>query len=527
MPERLSDTINVKDWGARGNNSANDAAAIQAAIDYALSTAGGTKPSGGIVFFPPGIYRTYGTAINVGSNSDPYAKVILRGSGGSDSMFSQNCKIDGNVNGYILSKGNRTYDALQRVERIDIGNGNTTPGSGCVKLTGNNVAVERGYMGGMNCIDASAANGCTISDIYGNGKDHPTGPGTPYGKSAYGVGIYMGNGCVVNSCRFQGDFWCAFAISGTGACLLGGSSEVLNMSVRLGWSPAGETPAIGCLVQGLQTEDNTIGIELYNAIGCVVQGNFITGDVSTWGGSGGPAATVSAASYNPADGYITATSNNHGLPTTAVNEPLFLSASPSFYAPGTFSFVTYVDSNHFKYFVGTGLSAPAFSSGSWQYALLAGLRFRKASGCTIMSNYLSSQAGLGAVDFDFGSSETPSGNVHSNNVFINNGSFYGLDNKAGFLPPTNTKNLAAWHFIQAGNTPITGNSLGQATTLVGLMSYSDLPGQSGVTQSGPIEGQEYIISNCTNATSFGVAATYGVGGAHAKVRFNGTTWVVC
>lgn len=50
--------INVKtDYNAKGNNSANDAAAIQAAID-ACSAAGG-----GIVFFPPGIYKVTSTVI--------------------------------------------------------------------------------------------------------------------------------------------------------------------------------------------------------------------------------------------------------------------------------------------------------------------------------------------------------------------------------------------------------------------------------------------------------------------------------
>ena len=47
MPDRLNDIINVKDWGAIGNNRAND---TSAAIDYAISQGGGK------VFFPPGSY---------------------------------------------------------------------------------------------------------------------------------------------------------------------------------------------------------------------------------------------------------------------------------------------------------------------------------------------------------------------------------------------------------------------------------------------------------------------------------------
>src|SRR4051812_29475395 len=45
--------FNVMDYGATGNGTANDADAIQAAINAAQAT-----PYGGRVFFPPGIYYT-------------------------------------------------------------------------------------------------------------------------------------------------------------------------------------------------------------------------------------------------------------------------------------------------------------------------------------------------------------------------------------------------------------------------------------------------------------------------------------
>ncbi len=50
--QRVSDTdwMNVKWFGAKGDNSTNDHTAIQAAIDYTLV-------DGGTVFFPPGTYR--------------------------------------------------------------------------------------------------------------------------------------------------------------------------------------------------------------------------------------------------------------------------------------------------------------------------------------------------------------------------------------------------------------------------------------------------------------------------------------
>jgi hypothetical protein len=64
----LKSVRSVTDSGAVGNGAANDAAAIQAAID--ASTAAG----GGIVHVPPGVY-------NVGTNLLLKANVILRGAG--------------------------------------------------------------------------------------------------------------------------------------------------------------------------------------------------------------------------------------------------------------------------------------------------------------------------------------------------------------------------------------------------------------------------------------------------------------
>src|ERR1043165_4680572 len=51
MPVRLSEVINVKDWGAVGDGSTDDTAAIQAAINWTSDAFRGE------IFFPPGTYK--------------------------------------------------------------------------------------------------------------------------------------------------------------------------------------------------------------------------------------------------------------------------------------------------------------------------------------------------------------------------------------------------------------------------------------------------------------------------------------
>src|SRR5262249_54862836 len=145
--------------------------------------------------------------------------------------------IVGNVNGFLVSKGNRAYDALQTVEGIDVTNGNITPGSGCVRVTGECVTVRDGQYGGMVCVDASQASGAVIADIKSQGGDQNLDVGSTYPQSLYCVGFYAGNCGTIMNVRIQGKCWIAFALSGIGAACLGSSAEVTTIGCRIGWTP--------------------------------------------------------------------------------------------------------------------------------------------------------------------------------------------------------------------------------------------------------------------------------------------------
>lgn len=79
VESKLRDVVNVKDFGAIGNNTADDTAAIQAAIT-AVAAIGGT------VFFPVGTYKITDTiTVNTGVYT---TSIVLKGAG-SKSIISQ------------------------------------------------------------------------------------------------------------------------------------------------------------------------------------------------------------------------------------------------------------------------------------------------------------------------------------------------------------------------------------------------------------------------------------------------------
>jgi Pectate lyase superfamily protein len=596
MPDRLAEVVNVLDWGAKGDGSTDDSAAIQAAIDYCLSTKVGTGAFGGKIFFPPGGYKI-GTALNVGSDTNPNARVIFEGVGKGYSTSIES--FGGGLSGFLISKGNKAYDALQGLNGIDVINASSTPRSGAIRVTGTGVHICNTALTGMVLIDASQADGCFISDVSGGGTDgNGTGPhndaSSTYPSSRYGVGIYLGNNTTVINCRLQFSLWCAFAVTGIGASILGCSAEAVSLGARFGWQPplgylpttaqvtagvgnqriltfasvpswltdalnAGGTvivsgigmpdscnvvsttgtmvtisaditdtvpsgtlicftvdaPAIGATLQGFQTEATDIAVEMFNAEACLIQGNYHhlhPPQMQT-------ASPIQDAVRDVATGIVTVTTPwNHNISPTTANAPFKVAINPGGFTSG-FTYITYKNATQFTY----GPIAPpsgSFGSGAWMYPQLWGIRFRKVSGCAFLGNVYRGDYGYAAMDFDYGSAENPSATAHKNNFFASV-----WCEVAGMKPPTDKKNVGGWTFLEAGLDSMNfANPVYTAVTLNGLMAYGDLPGNGGA-QPGPIEGQEYIINNCST-TTFGAAAD-GAGANHVKVRHDGSGWKVC
>jgi hypothetical protein len=131
MPDRVADVFNVKDYGALGNFSANDTAAIQAAFTAATN--------GGIIFFPPGGY-------NVTSGID-----ISCGAGGATRIIgaSNATLISGDVpNGFIFYQLDNTNGPAE-IANLTIQNNSLWIGSGALMLNNSSAYIHGCQFNGM------------------------------------------------------------------------------------------------------------------------------------------------------------------------------------------------------------------------------------------------------------------------------------------------------------------------------------------------------------------------------------------
>jgi hypothetical protein len=260
MPDRLSDIINVKDWGAVGNWSGDDSGAIQAAIDACIARGGGQ------VFFPPGGYMVRHPLV-VGHDTIDCG-VELIGSGKRATIIWTDGFSDPLGYGYAFSKGNNAFDCLVRIKGI---------GGGLnAKMTRDGASIEEcnGGVGPHNIIfNVADAKGASVRACGGQG---------PGNTVAGGTAIAVGNG-MVSACRFVGGFDTAIAISGNGSVVIGMSVETCRCAIRVGWGPnlsgpgMREVPSKGCMVSAIQTERVESQIELYNADSFVMTACALTG----------------------------------------------------------------------------------------------------------------------------------------------------------------------------------------------------------------------------------------------------------
>jgi hypothetical protein len=518
MPDRLSDIVNVKDWGAAGLG-ANYTSQIQAAINYAI----GPRPdgtTGGTVFFPPGAYKTHNLVI--GSNS-VNTGIRLVGAGLSSGISS----LDSS--GSLFSGGGLTYDCLEEVSHM------TAFGPTTATFTRSNVSMTGVVCSGAPGIDVSGAVGARICDCSMTGPNRPGASNNPHLVDPGVVAVALGTLSTVRNVRVQGGYGVAFAVGGYGASLLGCAAEDNTIGVRVGWGPVGggvfgEVTAVACTIINVQTERTNTQFDLYNATGCFIGGHVTVqydgtpdphGGVTNlhWTAGSPPVVTVTTAqAHGMANGsyrlqVIQPTRSGFDVPNlpagwvlaTVTSGPT--GTSFTYQAPGS-----------------TNPGAGAVTA-LWNWPMQYGIRCRIVNQCTIIGSAINANNSVATVDLDYGGESSAN---HQNNVII------GLNGAQGWIAPR-AKNRAGWKFIECGgavnpfDAVYGAGSAGFPATIAlptGIMNFADLPGgASGSVQPGPFEGQEYDIIDSTNAASGNFASITSGGGAnHVKVRYDGSNW---
>lgn len=481
MPDRLSDVINVKDYGATGDGVTGDTVAIQAAINAALLQGDTSLANnfGAIVFFPPGAYLST-AALTFGAGN---ASVSLVGSG-------RRCtRIQGTFAGYIIDKPDNGLQNLDGIEGLTITNASTSASAGAVRYC----VAERGMiqacsLNGYNALVAdqnafcAAAYNCDFNPGLGDVNSSASRgamvaqfsfyqcsfTGFTEGVRAYNVGV------VISGCRFENN----------------------ETAILVGKDTGGATNQLGGFtITGNSFERNTTCIDLWSGSGGIVAGNALTGTI-------GPPHNIASMSWSSASSGVATCNSVYATGLSSGN--LISIENVTSTGPGSFNVTdiacNVVDADTFTYPLATNPGSVTVQ-GTWSRNCLYGIRARGLTATTIAGNTVSVQAETASVDLTY------DGNTSgTNNTFVGNTT----TGSSTWIMPVNISK-ASFKYIENDNPAAT-------------MNYADLPGQAGVYMTPAIEGMEYDIIN-SNSSVWGATASGG-GTTHAKVRYNGTNWTV-
>ena len=276
MPDRLAEVFNVKDFGALGNNVADDTTKIQAAMNAVLSTAGGRTP-GGTLVFPAGRYKV---SAPITFNLDADFGLHVLGVGNASS-------VEGNHAGYTFDRSlgtpNNTFGP-RVFEHLKV----TNPHS-----SGGGIRLGSTIGGAIRGCDISAdLISLTFEDAPGSSSDSividncwfhsGVSSGTP--KAI----VFGGKGLVINACDITG-YDDAITVYGSGVAIYGCRMESLNTSIVLGMDSAGADRGLhGFSITGMPMEGNVTFIDFRGTTtGFCIGSNGFTGHSGNAGlGSG-------------------------------------------------------------------------------------------------------------------------------------------------------------------------------------------------------------------------------------------------
>lgn len=286
-PARWADWINVKDYGAKGDSTTDDTAAIQAAFAAVLLQPGGASLNGaqGKVYFPAGTYKVT-SAISVLTGTGPCTVEICGDGPGS-------C-VEGNFAGYIFDNltpatGNAAGGPFH-IHDLAILNSNTTANSGAVRV---------GFVLGL-AIECCSLKGFNVVNIAGTPSFGANSTGafstqvrscafncSAPSSTAGSFAISGQNGVLIVDCDIAG-FDNGIRIWSTGFAIIGGRFEVNQVGIMIGMEADGTvTAAQGGLITGMSFESNNTAIYLRDAFQVTMTGFSISAGGNGPGGAAG------------------------------------------------------------------------------------------------------------------------------------------------------------------------------------------------------------------------------------------------
>lgn len=199
--------VNVADYGAKGDDAADDTAAIQAAI-AALPAAGG------VVYFPPGTYKIT-TAIAVRS------ALVLRGAGSSASVIHQASTLSHGFSGTDIM-----YLTVDGLRVVGPGSGS---GDGLHLVRSSNAATN--YIRLVDAVFRTwGASGVSISNaIVSTFSQVRSENNGGHGFDLYGVSGVAGTSVALNGCYANANAGSGYHIDTMAYCALSGCAAEANL----------------------------------------------------------------------------------------------------------------------------------------------------------------------------------------------------------------------------------------------------------------------------------------------------------
>ncbi len=254
MPDRLAEIKNVKDFGARGNGSTDDTAAIQSAVNATAGTNRGT------VCFPLGTYRITApitftaNPVNIRFLGEPGATIV---GNFADALLKRLGSIGGSTGG------------IHVVENLRLINNHLAGGKGLIisecigaKVVDCHISAWRGIeMGDSSAVTIDTCS--LVAPVEGEG-----------------VGIVAENATTILNSDIT-HFGEGIRHCNLGLSVIGGRHEVNGVGIMIGKKGDGSTfQSSGFHISGLSMESNGHGIYVHAGAAGKIAGCAITNNIA-------------------------------------------------------------------------------------------------------------------------------------------------------------------------------------------------------------------------------------------------------